>query len=86
MNQVECHPLFPQDELLHSCHENKIHLTAYSPLGGVSREIAETKTKNFEFMKNETILKIAAELEKDPAQVLLKFQGELKIELFSTVV
>ena len=85
MNQVECHPLFPQDELLHFCHENKIHLTAYSPLGGVSREIAETKTKNFEFMKNQTILKIAAELENDPAQVLLKFQGELKIELFSTV-
>ena len=52
-------------------------MTAYSPLGGVSREIAETKTKNFEFMKNETILEIAEEMKKDPAQVLLKFQGEI---------
>jgi len=75
MNQVECHPLFPQKELLHFCHENQIHMTAYSPLGGVSREIENTKTKNFEFMKNKTILQIATEIKKDPAQVLLKFQG-----------
>ncbi|CBY06976.1 unnamed protein product [Oikopleura dioica] len=74
MNQVECHPLFPQKELLHFCHENQIHMTAYSPLGGVSREIENTKTKNFEFMKNKTIMQIATEIKKDPAQVLLKFQ------------
>ncbi|KZV68491.1 Aldo/keto reductase [Peniophora sp. CONT] len=32
-NQVEAHPLLPQDELVAYCKEKNIHITAYSPLG-----------------------------------------------------
>ena len=33
VNQVEMHPYFPQRGLLQFCQEQKIHVTAYGPLG-----------------------------------------------------
>ena len=36
MNQVEAHPLNPQDYLVAYCKEHNIHITAYSPLGNNS--------------------------------------------------
>lgn len=33
VNQVEAHPLLPQDDLVAYCKAENIHLTAYSPLG-----------------------------------------------------
>ena len=32
-NQIEAHPLLPQDELVAYCKKENIHITAYSPLG-----------------------------------------------------
>lgn len=37
VNQVELHPLNPQDELLEFCKNEGIHVTAYSPLGNNSK-------------------------------------------------
>ncbi len=37
MNQVELHPLLPQNELREYCNEHKILMTAYSPLGSRDR-------------------------------------------------
>ena len=33
INQVELHPYFPQRGLVNFCQKNKIHVTAYGPLG-----------------------------------------------------
>jgi glycerol 2-dehydrogenase (NADP+) len=33
VNQIENHPLLPQDDVLDFCKVNGIHITAYSPLG-----------------------------------------------------
>jgi L-glyceraldehyde reductase len=33
VNQIEMHPLLPQDELVAFCKQENIHITAYSPLG-----------------------------------------------------
>lgn len=33
INQVELHPFLRQDELLKTCTELGVHVTAYSPLG-----------------------------------------------------
>lgn len=34
IDQIECHPEFPQSELCDFCAENGVVVTAYSPLGG----------------------------------------------------
>ncbi|TFY62454.1 hypothetical protein EVG20_g6701 [Dentipellis fragilis] len=38
VNQVEAHPLLPQDDLVEFCKKENIHITAYSPLGNNLRD------------------------------------------------
>ncbi|KAJ6593199.1 NADP-dependent oxidoreductase domain-containing protein [Mycena capillaripes] len=63
-NQIEAHPLLPQDDLVAYCKEKNIHITAYSPLGnnliGVKKLTDEP-----------VVEEIAAKLGATPAQVLV---------------
>lgn len=60
-NQVEYHPLLDQRELLYYLVENKMSLTAYSPLG------------QGHVLNDPTIKDIAANYGKSPAQIALRW-------------
>jgi len=64
VNQVEFHPFLYQKELLAFCKENKIRLTAYSPLA---------RGKVF---KDETLKAIGKKHGKTPGQVALRWLHE----------
>ncbi|KAJ7478604.1 NADP-dependent oxidoreductase domain-containing protein [Mycena galericulata] len=64
VNQIEAHPLLPQDELVAYCKEKNIHITAYSPLGNNS--IGEKK-----LTEEPAVEEIAHKLGATPAQVLV---------------
>lgn len=66
VNQVECHPLLSQNELISYCRKNNIAVTAYSPLG------AEKSSGSL--FENQVIIDIATRLKATPAQVLLAWQ------------
>ena len=63
VNQVELHPILPQDKLLQFCKDNGIAVVAYSPLGANKLELIE-----------HPIVKQVAESEQlTPAQVLISW-------------
>ncbi|KAI0314586.1 Aldo keto reductase [Amylostereum chailletii] len=63
-NQIEAHPLLPQDELVAYCKKENIHITAYSPLG--NNLVGETKIVDYPEVKE-----VADHLNATPAQVLV---------------
>ncbi|KAJ6534046.1 NADP-dependent oxidoreductase domain-containing protein [Mycena vulgaris] len=63
-NQIEAHPLLPQDDLVAYCKEKNIHITAYSPLG--NNLIGEKKLTD-----EAAIEEIATKLGATTAQVLV---------------
>ncbi|KAJ6623933.1 NADP-dependent oxidoreductase domain-containing protein [Mycena sp. CBHHK59/15] len=64
VNQIEAHPLLPQDELVAYCKEKNIHITAYSPLGN---NLIGVKKLTDEPVVEEVAKKLGA----TPAQVLV---------------
>lgn len=62
VNQVECHPYLQQQELKEFCAKHHIKVEAYSPLMN-GRDVLE----------DETIVNIAREHGKTPAQVILRW-------------
>ncbi|KAI5309955.1 hypothetical protein KEM55_002057 [Ascosphaera atra] len=64
VNQVETHPLLPQQELVDYCNSKGIVVTAYSPFGSTGTPI----------MKAEPIQKVATKHNVSPATVLLSWQ------------
>ncbi|KAK2653503.1 hypothetical protein Ddye_013359 [Dipteronia dyeriana] len=68
VNQVEMHPMWRQDKLREVCAENKIHVSAYSPLGGPGNSWGSTAV-----IENPVIHSIALKHNATPAQVALKW-------------
>jgi methylglyoxal/glyoxal reductase len=62
VNQVECHPQYPQDELKKFCDQHKIVLTAWGPL------------MQGQIFDKEIMKEIAKKYNKTVAQVALKWQ------------
>lgn len=67
VNQIENHPLLPQQEIVDFCRERGIHITAYSPLGSTGSPL----------MKNEIVTQIAKEAAVPPGTVLLSYHSKI---------
>ncbi|CAO3655699.1 unnamed protein product [Mucor hiemalis] len=63
VNQIEIHPLLPQEELVKYCQDHNILVTAYSPLG----------SNDSPLMKEGAIIRIAENNNATPAQVLISW-------------
>ena len=66
--QVEMHPYFRNDALLHWCKEHDIHVTAYSPLGAPDSPVVG-KPPGPQLMEDPTVLEVAKKHGKSPVQV-----------------
>ncbi|MEM1340545.1 MAG: aldo/keto reductase [Bacteroidota bacterium] len=81
MNQVELHPYLQQQGLIDFCHQNNIHITAYSPLGSMDRPEVFKKEGEPIPLQNATIATIATDRGISPAQVLLAWPLHRKISV-----
>ncbi|KAK6936298.1 NADP-dependent oxidoreductase domain [Dillenia turbinata] len=68
VNQVEMHPAWRQATLRGFCAEHKIHVSAYSPLGGPGNSWGSTTV-----IENPIIKSIALKHKTTPSQVALKW-------------
>ncbi|WFC96845.1 D/L-glyceraldehyde reductase [Malassezia brasiliensis] len=64
VNQIEAHPLLPQDDLVEWHKKNNVHITAYSPLGN-------NLTGQKRLTEFPQVIEIAERRKVDPAQVLI---------------
>jgi glycerol 2-dehydrogenase (NADP+) len=63
VNQIENHPLLPQQEIVDFCKDKGIHITAYSPLGSTGSPL----------FKEEEVLAVAKEHDVSVGSVLLSY-------------
>ncbi|KAJ3481319.1 hypothetical protein NLG97_g7850 [Lecanicillium saksenae] len=73
VNQIELHPYLLETELMRFCHENDIHVTAFSPLGGKPVAAVAANPDVPGPLEHEVIISMAAKHRMSPAQVLLKW-------------
>lgn len=87
VNQIECHPLFPQKELVDYCRKEGIVVQAYSSLGGqdagkkfwrtlypAPKQRGKNKPELVTKLSNTPpVLALAAEIDRTSAQVLLRW-------------
>ncbi|KAJ6497422.1 NADP-dependent oxidoreductase domain-containing protein [Mycena sanguinolenta] len=69
VNQIEAHPLLPQEDLVAYCREKNIHITAYSPLGMNSIGVKL-------LTEDPVVQEIATKLGGTPAQVLVAWGAQ----------
>lgn len=67
VNQIECHPFLPNEELVQFCFKNDIIPEAYSPLGSQN----QVPTTGETVRENKTLNEVAKRSGHDLAQVLL---------------
>uniref|UniRef100_A0A914Y3T6 NADP-dependent oxidoreductase domain-containing protein n=1 Tax=Panagrolaimus superbus TaxID=310955 RepID=A0A914Y3T6_9BILA len=72
--QVECHILFPQNELFDFCKSKGISFTAYAPLGSPSRQnfLPNTEWPEGDVLHHPNVMEISKKYGKTPAQILLR--------------
>ncbi len=70
-NQVECHPYLQQSDLLAYCQQERIWITAYSPLGSMDRPARLIKEQDPILLHDREIAKIAEAYGVTPAQILI---------------
>ena len=70
-NQVECHPYFPQRDLLAYCRQQDIVLTAYSPLGSGDRPERIKRDNEPSLLTDPVIADAGRRHELTAAQVLI---------------
>lgn len=63
VNQIENHPLLPQQEIVDFCKEKGIHITAYSPLGSTGSPL----------MSDERVLEVAKQKGVSAGNILLSY-------------
>ena len=63
VNQIENHPLLPQEEIVDLCKANGIHVIAYSPLGSTGSPL----------MMDSRIVRLAREKGVTPSTILLSY-------------
>jgi len=73
VNQCELHPVWRQSELLATCTELGVHMTAYSPLGTPDFLASVGRTTAATVINQPAVLEIAAETGKSPAQVVIRW-------------
>jgi D-xylose reductase len=69
--QVEMHPYLTQEKLVRFCHQEKIAVTAFSPLGAPSYVPLGMATENESVLNEQVVRDAAARHKKTPAQILL---------------
>ena len=65
VNQIENHPLLPQQDIVDLCNERGIIITAYSPLGSTGSPM----------MQDENVVKVAKEKHASPGSILLSYHS-----------
>jgi alcohol dehydrogenase (NADP+) len=73
MNQVELHPLLPQQKLLAYCEQHNMHVTAYSPLGSRDRPDTAKKADEPNLFNHATIREVAEKHGCSAPQVLISW-------------
>ncbi|KAM3428305.1 hypothetical protein MY4824_008916 [Beauveria thailandica] len=73
VNQVEIHPYLLESDLIKFCNENGVHVTAFSPLGGMPAAAVAANANVPGPLHHEVIKSIAEKHGLSPAQVLLKW-------------
>lgn len=71
VNQIELHPYLPQRELVETCESQRVHVTAYSPLGSPDRPAGMKRADSPVLLEDPAIARVAQAKGITPAQVLL---------------